>query len=62
MNENLDCEQEYWSRAATGLYKIGHDSIRLMRWLASYYRSYCENVEYYDLMGSVLKSLKEIIK
>ena len=28
MLENLDFEQEYWSRAAIGIYKIGHDSVR----------------------------------
>ena len=28
-----DFEQNYWSRTATGIYKIGHDSIRLMKWI-----------------------------
>ena len=29
---NSDFQQNYWSRTATGIYKIGHDSIRLMKW------------------------------
>ena len=29
MNEKSDFEQDHWSRTATGMYKIGHDSIRL---------------------------------
>ena len=33
MLENPDFEQEYWSRAAKAINKIGHDSIRLMKWL-----------------------------
>ena len=34
MLENHDFEQDYRSRRAIGIYKIGHDSIRLMKWLA----------------------------
>ena len=34
MNEYPDFEQEYWSR--TAIYKIGHDSIRLMEWICYY--------------------------
>ena len=33
MLENTDFQQDYWSETATGAYKIGHDSIRLMKWL-----------------------------
>ena len=33
MLENFDFEQNYWSRTAIGIYKIGHDSIRLMKWI-----------------------------
>ena len=29
--ENPDFEQNSWSKTATGVYKIGHDSIRLMK-------------------------------
>ena len=61
MIENPVFEQNYWSRTATGFYKIAHDSIRLMKWICYYDRSYYENINYYDLMGSVLKSLEENI-
>ena len=33
MSENPDFEQNYWSRTARGIYKIGHDSIKLMKWI-----------------------------
>ena len=59
MLENSDFEQNYWSRTATGIYKIGHDSIRLMKWLWYYDRSHYENIKYYDLMGSICKHLNE---
>ena len=32
--ESPDFEQDHYSRIAIGIYKIGHDSIRLMKWLA----------------------------
>ena len=60
MYENTDFEQDYSSRTAQGIYKIGHDSIRLMKWLAYYDRSYYENINYYDLMVSVLTCLNKI--
>ena len=40
MLENSDFEQIYWSGTAIGLYKIGHDSIRLMKWICYYDRIY----------------------
>ena len=60
--EISDFEQNYWSRTATGIYKIGHDSIRLMEWICYYDRSYYENVNYFVLMGSICKHLNEISK
>ena len=33
MLENFVFEQNYWSRTAIGIYKIGHASIRLMKWI-----------------------------
>ena len=33
MNEYPDFEQNYYSRTAMGVYKIGHDTIGLMKWL-----------------------------
>ena len=29
-----DFEQDYYSRTTTGVYKIGDDSIRFLRWMA----------------------------
>ena len=55
MLENSDFEQNYWSRTAQGVYKIGHDSIRLMKWICYYDRSYYENINYFDLMASVCR-------
>ena len=60
MLENHNFEQDYWSRTAEGIYKSGHDSVRLMRWLTFYDRSYYEYINFYDMMGSVLKYLNEI--
>ena len=51
--KNPDFEQNYWSRTSTGIYKIGRDSIRLMKWIWYYDRSYYENISYYDLISSV---------
>ena len=55
MIENSDFEQNYWSKTATGVYEIGQDSIRLMKWICYYDRSYYENINYYDFSGSVFK-------
>ena len=57
MLENLDFEQVYWSRTAEGNYKIGHDSIRLKKWLIQYDRSYFDNLNYFELIGSIVKTL-----
>ena len=61
MIKNPYFEQNYWSRTSTGIYKIGHDSIRLMKWICYYDRSYYENINYYDLMASICKYLKKMI-
>ena len=60
MLENSDFEQNYWSKTAIGVYEIGHDSIRLSKWICYYDRSFYENIIYYDLMGSICKRLNEI--
>ena len=57
MLENPNFKQGYWSGTAISTYKIGHDSIRLMKWFAFYDRSCYENKNYYDLMGSLLNGL-----
>ena len=58
--KNPSFEQSYWSRTARGIYTIGHDSIRLMKWICFYDRRYNENINYYYMMGSVCKYLNEI--
>ena len=61
MIKNPSFEQNYWSRTAKGIYKIGHDSIRLVKWICYYDRSYYENINYFDMMGSICKYLKNDI-
>ena len=58
---NPNFEQNYWSRTAKGIYKIGHDSIRIMKWICYYDRSFYENINYYDLMASILTVLNNEI-
>ena len=60
MLRNSNFEKNYWSRTATGIYKIGYDSIRLMKRICYYDRSHYENINYYDMMGSISKYLNEI--
>ena len=62
MLENLDFEQNRYSTTSKGIYKIGHDSIRLMKWICFYDRSYYENVNCLDMMGNICKHLNEISK
>ena len=57
---NPDFEQKKYSRTAEGIYKIAHDSIRLMKWICYYDRSYYENINYDDLMGSLCRYIIEI--
>ena len=58
--ENPNFEQDHWSRTAEGNCKIGYDSIRSMKWLIYYDRSYYDNMNYFDLMGSICNYLNEI--
>ena len=44
MLENPNFEQNHDSLTSTGFYRIGHDSIKLMKWLAYYDRSHNENI------------------
>ena len=44
MLENHDFEQDFSSRAAISNYIKGHDSVRLVKLLAYYFRSYYENI------------------
>ena len=60
MLEKSKFEHDYWSKTAISVFKIEHDSIRIMKWLAYYDRSFSENIIYFNLLGSVLKYLNEI--
>ena len=60
MLENPNFKQNYYSRRAMCMYKNGHDSFRLLKRFAYYDRYFHENINYYDLMRSVLKYLNEI--
>ena len=60
ISENPNFEQDHYSRTATGIYKIGHDGIRLTKWLVYFDRSYFESTGCYDLLSSVLKCSNEI--
>ena len=52
---NPDFEQNKNSLTSKGIYKIGPDSVRLMKWICYYDRSYYENINYYNLIGSICK-------
>ena len=52
---NPNFEQNKHSLTSKGIYKIGYECIRLIKWICYYDRSYYENINYYDLMGSICK-------
>ena len=60
MIKNPNFEQNKYSTTSTGIHKIGHDSIRLMKFICYYDRSYYENINYYDLMGSICRYNNDI--
>ena len=60
MLENPNFEQNHYSKTSTGIYKFALDSIRILKWICYYDRSYCENINCYDLMGSILSCIMEI--
>ena len=62
MLQHPDFEQVFWSRTAEGIHKNGRDSIRLMKWLIYFDRSYYDNMNCFDLMGSVLNCSNELSK
>ena len=57
---NPNFEQNHYSITSTGIYKIAHDSIRLVKWICYYDRSFCENIKYYILMGCICRYIIEI--
>ena len=61
MLKNPNFEQNKYSLTSTGIYKIGYDSNRLMKWICYYNRSFYENINYYDLMASSCKFKKNDI-
>ena len=60
MLENPNFEQNKYSITSTGVYKISHDNIRLMKWICHYDPIFNEKINYYDLIGSICKFLYEI--
>ena len=58
MIKNPNFEMNKYSLTSTGIYKTGHDSIRLMKWICYFDRSYYNNSNYFNLMGSILICLK----
>ena len=62
MNKCPDFEKNYYSTIARGIYKLGHHSIRFMKWLAYYDISFYVNKNYYHFLGSNFKNLNEISK
>ena len=59
MKENPDFEQNYYSKSSEGIFRTGHDSVRLMKWLDFYGRSCYENIIHYDIIFTVLIFLNE---
>ena len=59
---NANFEQNNYSITSTGIYKNAHDSIRLVKWICFYDRSYYENINFYDLLGSLCNHLNETSK
>ena len=41
---NPNFEQKKHSITSTGIYKIAHDSVQIMKWICYYDRSYYENI------------------
>ena len=58
--KNPNFEQNKYSLTSTGIYRIGHDSIRLMKFICYYDRSYYENINYYDMMGSLCRYIIDV--
>ena len=57
-NLNPVFEQNYCSKTANGIYRTGHDVIRILKHMVYFDRSY-GNISRFDLMASVLSGLNE---
>ena len=62
MLKNLHFEQNRYSLTSTGISKIAHDNIKVMKWICYYDRSYSENINFFDLMGGICIFLKIIFR
>ena len=62
MAKSPNFEQNKYSLTSTGIYKIAHDSIRLIKRICYYGRSYYENIIYYDFLGFLCNHINEISK
>ena len=60
MLKNPNVEQNKYSITSTGIYKIGHGRIRLLKWICYYDRSHYEKIKFFVLMASILTCLNEI--
>ena len=60
MLKKPDFLQDYSSELATGVYKSGHVSIKLLKWICYFDRSFYENLNYFDLMGSLCRYFIQI--
>ena len=58
MCEYPDFEQIYHSQTSTGVYKVGHDSIRILKLMTCSGRFF-KDINYFDLMVSVLSFLNK---
>ena len=58
MIENIHFEQKFGSGTAKNIYRVRYVTIQLMKWMA-YYDQYYKNINYFDLMGSVISYLNE---
>ena len=59
VKKNLVFEEKYHSKTAEGVLKIGQYSIRILKFLRFADRSFCEFLNYLDLMATVSTCLNE---
>ena len=46
MIKYFDFEKKFYTRTAKRIYEIVHDSVRLLKYMADYDKSYYENLKY----------------
>ena len=59
MLKNPNFEQNKYSITSTGIYKLGFDSIPIMKWLIYFDSTFYENLNCFDLLGSICKYLSK---